>query len=103
MFGFSSIVILASATFAIASLDLVNRRSFLVKDGVEYTVFEHAATGATLSFVTNSGVCETTNGVNQYSGYFSVGANMVRIPSRCKAASPEVFTEYVVLVLRSPK
>ena len=99
MFGFSGIVTLAFATFAIASLDLANRRSFLVKEGVEYTVFEHAATGATLSFVTNSGVCETTQGVNQYSGYLSIGVNMVRILSLFKAAPPEVFTEYVVLVL----
>jgi hypothetical protein len=83
MFGFSSIVTLASATFAIASLDLVNRRSFLVKDGVNYTVFDHAAIITTI--VTNSGVCETTPGVNQYSGYISVGP------------------ECVVLVLRSPK
>jgi hypothetical protein len=103
MFGFSSILTLASATFAIASLDLVNRRSFLVKDDVNYTVFDHATTGAKLSFVTNSGICETTPGVNQYSGYLSVGTNMVSNPSLCKAAPPQVFSEYVVLVLRSPK
>ncbi|GAM88844.1 hypothetical protein ANO11243_068780 [Dothideomycetidae sp. 11243] len=28
-----------------------------------------------LEFVTNSGICETTKGVNQYSGYLSVGTN----------------------------
>ena len=103
MFGFPSIVTLAFATFAIASSIIVDRRSFQVKDGVEYTVFEHAATGATLSFVTNSGVCETTHGVNQYSGYLSVGTNMVNNPSLCEVASSKVSTEYVVLVLRSPK
>ena len=103
MFEFSSIVTLAWATFAIASLDLVDRRSFLVKDGANYTIFNHAATGATLSFVTNSGVCETTCGVNQYSGYLSVGTNMVKNLLLCKAASPDMFSEYVVLVLRSPK
>lgn len=43
---------------------------------MNYTVFEHAATGAKLEFVTNSGICETTAGVNQYSGYLSVGTNM---------------------------
>ena len=81
---------LASATFAIASPVLVDRRSFQVKDGVKYTIFEHAATGATLSYVTNSGVCETTPKVNQYSGYISVGTNMVgysslfkTVPSDC--------------------
>ena len=33
-------------------------------------------TGAKIEFVTNSGICETTPGVNQYSGYLSVGTNM---------------------------
>ncbi|KAH8993894.1 carboxypeptidase-like protein S1 [Lactarius hatsudake] len=77
MFALSTTILtLASAIFAIASPDLVDRRSYHIKDGAKYTVFEHAATGATLSFVTNSGVCETTPGVNQYSGYVSVGKNM---------------------------
>lgn len=53
-----------------------DKRSYVKRDGVEYTVFEHAATGAKLEFVTNSGICETTPGVNQYSGYLSVGTNM---------------------------
>ena len=103
MLGISSILTLASAAFAIASPVLVDRRSFQVKDGVKYTIFEHAATGATLSYVTNSGVCETTPGVNQYSGYFSVGTNMVINSAPFKTAPSEVFSEYVVLVLRSPK
>jgi carboxypeptidase D len=50
--------------------------SSVVKNGVKYTVFEHAATGAKMEFVKNSGICETTPGVNQYSGYLSVGNNM---------------------------
>lgn len=103
MFRISSILTLASATFAIASPVLVDRRSFQVEDGVNYTVFEHAATGATISYVTNSGVCETTPGVNQYSGYLSVGTNMVSSFSLFKVAPSEAFSEYVVLVLRSPK
>ena len=53
-----------------------DKRSFVERDGTNYTVFEHAATGATIEFVTNSGVCESTLGVNQYSGYLSVGTNM---------------------------
>ena len=53
-----------------------DKRSFVERDGTTYTVFEHAATGAKLEFVTNSGICETTPGVNQYSGYLSVGTNM---------------------------
>lgn len=53
-----------------------DKRSFVERDGTNYTVFEHAATGAKIEFVTNSGICETTPGVNQYSGYLSVGTNM---------------------------
>ena len=53
-----------------------DRRSFAMENGVNYTVFEHAATGAKLKFVKNSGICETTAGVNQYSGYLTVGTNM---------------------------
>lgn len=54
---------------------LRGKRSFYERDGVKRTVFEHEATGATIDFVTNSGICETTPGVNQYSGYLSVGSN----------------------------
>ena len=77
MFGVSILLTLALATFTIASPSLVDKRSFEVRNGVNHTVFEHRTTGSNLSFVTNSGVCETTPGVNQYSGYFSVGTNMV--------------------------
>lgn len=52
-----------------------DKRSFVERDGQNFTVFEHAATGAKMEFVTNSGICETTKGVNQYSGYLSVGTN----------------------------
>ena len=57
-----------------------DKRSFVERDGTNFTVFEHAATGAKLEFVTNSGICETTPGVNQYSGYLSVGTNMNMYP-----------------------
>lgn len=50
------------------------KRSFYEHEGVKRTVFEHEATGATLDFVTNSGICETTPGVNQYSGYITTGS-----------------------------
>lgn len=50
------------------------KRSFYERDGVKRTIFEHEATGAKIDFVTNSGICETTPGVNQYSGYLSVGS-----------------------------
>ena len=72
---------LALSSFAFAS-PVINtearkdKRSFVERDGNNVTIFEHAATGAKLEFVTNSGICETTPGVNQYSGYLSVGTNM---------------------------
>ncbi|KAH7138886.1 putative carboxypeptidase S1 [Dendryphion nanum] len=53
-----------------------DRRSSVERAGVLYNVFEHEATGSKLEFVVNSGICETTPGVNQYSGYLSVGDNM---------------------------
>lgn len=46
------------------------------QNGINYNVFEHRATNSSIAFVENSGVCETTPGVNTYSGYLSVGANM---------------------------
>lgn len=52
-----------------------DKRSLVERDGVTYNVFEHKATGAKMEFITNSGICETTPGVNQYSGYLSVGPN----------------------------
>lgn len=58
-----------------ASPELKGRHFVKIREGIEHTVFEHEATGATIDFVTNSGICETTPGVNQYSGYLSVGKN----------------------------
>ncbi|KAH6675713.1 Alpha/Beta hydrolase protein [Halenospora varia] len=55
--------------------ELRGKRSFEERDGVKHTLFKHDATGATLDFVTNSGICETTPGVNQYSGYVNFGNN----------------------------
>lgn len=45
-----------------------NCLSFTEKNGINYTVFEHAATESKIEFVRNSGICETTPGVDQYSG-----------------------------------
>ncbi|KAG7135288.1 hypothetical protein HYQ45_018900 [Verticillium longisporum] len=53
-------------------LAALDKRYTLDSNGVKYKVFEHAATGATTKIVSNSGICETTPGVNQHSGYFSV-------------------------------
>jgi hypothetical protein len=49
-------------------------RSFYKRDGVDHTVLKLRATNASLDFVKNSGICETTPGVNQYSGYLDVGS-----------------------------
>jgi hypothetical protein len=59
-----------------AALELRGKRSFVKRNVVEHTIFEHEATGAKIDFVTNSGICETTPGVNQYSGYLSVGSEL---------------------------
>ncbi|KAH8673799.1 putative carboxypeptidase S1 [Xylariales sp. PMI_506] len=69
-------VALTGLTIAAPSSTLIDKRYIEVRDDVEYNVFEHAATGSKLSYVKNSGICETTPGVNQYSGYISVGSNM---------------------------
>ena len=63
---------LALSSLTSASPVSMDRRSTLIEDDVEYTVFEHAATNSTTKYVTNSGICETTPGVNQYSGYIDV-------------------------------
>lgn len=60
-----------SASAAPTSSKIETRQE--MKNGINYNVFEHRDTGATLSYVKNSGICETTPGVNQYSGYLSVG------------------------------
>lgn len=54
----------------------LDKRSLFERDGAQINVFEDAATGGRIEFVNNSNICETTPGVNQYSGYFSVGTNM---------------------------
>lgn len=46
------------------------------RNGATVHVFQHAETGSTLEFVTNSGLCELDKKVKQYSGYLSVGENM---------------------------
>lgn len=77
MFSSALVTVLLSLTaITLASpAPKVDKRSFVERDGQNFTVLEHAATGAKMEFVTNSGICETTKGVNQYSGYLSVGTN----------------------------
>ncbi|KAF4974093.1 hypothetical protein FZEAL_8966 [Fusarium zealandicum] len=64
---------LALAAMAVTAAAIpVNERSTEQRDGIVYDVFKHAETRSKLSFIKNSGICETTPGVNQYSGYLSV-------------------------------
>ncbi|KAI1375461.1 putative carboxypeptidase S1 [Hypoxylon crocopeplum] len=66
----------ASTIAGPASPRVVNKRYVEERNGVHYNVFEHIATKSKMSFVKNSGICETTPGVNQYSGYITVGESM---------------------------
>ncbi|KAI8957971.1 putative carboxypeptidase S1 [Daldinia sp. FL1419] len=74
--------LVAGACLAVSTIaspvspNTVNKRYLEQQDGINYTVFGHRATNSKLSFVKNSGICETTPGVNQYSGYLSVGKGM---------------------------
>jgi hypothetical protein len=63
---------LRDATFAFETTRH-DKRSLIERDGEVYNVFEHAATESRIEFVADSGICETTPGVKQYSGYLSVG------------------------------
>lgn len=68
--------VVAAPAAATTSSSYLNKRYIEERDGVSYNVFEHHETGSKMSFIKNSGVCETTPGVNQYSGYLEVGRNM---------------------------
>ncbi|KAL7620626.1 hypothetical protein AAE478_009621 [Parahypoxylon ruwenzoriense] len=68
---------LAASTIAGPTSPRVADKRYVEKrNGVNYNVFEHAATNSKLSFVKNSGICETTPSVNQYSGYITVKESM---------------------------
>ena len=59
----SALAIVSSASSVHASQ--IGRRSFVKRDGVNYTVYDHPPTRSAMSYVKNSGICETTPGVNQ--------------------------------------
>lgn len=80
MKSWTSTLWLAAASFSCLaaglpdiSIESTNQRHTRRDDGIDYTVFEHAATKANLTYVKDSGVCETTPGVHQYSGTLSIG------------------------------
>lgn len=56
----------------ISEISRKDKVSIVERNGRNLTTLEHEAAGAKLEFVTNSGICETTPGVNQYSGYISL-------------------------------
>ena len=66
--------------------------------------FSSAHKDTKLRIVKNSGVCETTPGVGQISGYIDVGPNMSMVrPSTSPAPAAAHLPPTVVLVLRSPR
>lgn len=71
-----SLLQLACFTRATATYSPFGKRYLEERGGITYNVFEHRDTNATISYVKNSGICETTPRVNQYSGYVTVGENM---------------------------
>src|SRR5947208_1872144 len=69
----------------------------------KHTIFQDAATGITLRYVSNSGICETTPGVKQHSGYADFGNGNVRDPLPCIAAIADTFSVPLLVVLRGPQ
>lgn len=69
------VVGLLSACALVTALPEPDHSQLEERDGVLYNVFKDFDTGAEMRFVKNSGVCETTPGVEQMSGYLTVGLN----------------------------
>ncbi|KAH6645248.1 putative carboxypeptidase S1 [Truncatella angustata] len=72
----SAVILFSRISIAASASPQVDKRYVEVRNEVAYNVLEHAATGMKLSYVNNSGICETTPEVNQYSGYLTVGEDM---------------------------
>ena len=68
MFSLLSLVVLALLTVASVVASPI--------DSVHHVFQSRSSPDTRLRFVRNSGVCETTPGVNQISGYIDVGTNM---------------------------
>lgn len=70
-------VLLAGAT-AVLAVPAVSHPdltidSYTTAEDISHNVVTDQAMNTTLDYVKNSGVCETTPGVNQYSGYLDIG------------------------------
>jgi hypothetical protein len=100
------IKVVASAALALAvasganGLKVQRAPSIVERDGVNHVTYDHAETGASLDFVKNSGICETTPGVNQYSGYLNVGSKSTLVTFFRTLLTKIREHEHVVLVLR---
>lgn len=60
--------LLSACTFVSAAPELVHELELEERDGLKYNVFRDATLGTEMRFVMNSGVCETTPGVQSVSG-----------------------------------
>ena len=77
---------------AVPSTDILERAVPPLDLGTKHIEFKSEIMADTkLRFVRNSGVCETTPGVNQLSGYIDVGTNMsmVRADASWRAGREE--------------
>ncbi len=70
LLGISALVPSASLAATVPARG-ANRHYIEERDGVLHNVFQDSVSGMRTSFVNNSGICETTPGVNHYSGYIS--------------------------------
>jgi len=98
-----TVILFMLASFSAAHLGLNRKFTIPVVGDVDLTVFEHAATKSSLEYITNSGICETTPGVNQYSGYLNYGEHAKPYYHDLILKVSRSEHEHVVLVLRGPK
>ncbi|KUI53502.1 Carboxypeptidase S1 [Cytospora mali] len=75
-----NLALLGLASLAVAvpkgSPNAAHKRYIEERNGISYNVFKRAGEKSSLSYVTDSGICETTKNVTQYSGYLDVGTDM---------------------------
>jgi hypothetical protein len=98
-----TLILSVLASFLAAHLGLNRKFTIPVVGDVDLTVFEHAATKSSLEYITNSGICETTPGVSQYSGYLNYGEHARTYYHELILKVSRSEHEHVVLVLRGPQ
>lgn len=74
-FFISSLVALSVGAIPAHAASLLNIDTNELRT-TQFTFRSRIQTDTSLRYVANSGICETTPGVNQYSGYIEVGKNM---------------------------